>query len=313
MATSVVMERRRRSDWHGRPLPSHCPPTAPPPSPPIAHRPFGERAHGHMPMLHAHARVGSTSCIGDRALTRGRRHCSLPLSLCVFAPLHSLKRRKDVAHEPGPCHCSAHAAIGGTASRARLRPAADRRRVRVIDGVMCLLVRPLVRAQALQQPVQGHHRSRFPHQGDHDRTKQSKGTRATDSMTASEHGTHTLSFPVFLLFPFLPQDDKLVTLQIWDTAGQERFQSLGVAFYRGAGQWKREVHGMVSVCSGCYVWCGAVADGRSLFSVSRLVRAGARHHRLQVVRQPRELDGSAKRTNKVARAVRWLGDSEEMR
>jgi Ras-related protein Rab-7A len=29
-------------------------------------------------------------------------------------------------------------------------------------------------------------------------------------------------------------DQKLVTLQIWDTAGQERFQSLGVAFYRGA-------------------------------------------------------------------------------
>jgi len=29
-------------------------------------------------------------------------------------------------------------------------------------------------------------------------------------------------------------EDKLVTLQIWDTAGQERFQSLGVAFYRGA-------------------------------------------------------------------------------
>ncbi|KAI5952409.1 hypothetical protein KGF54_003276 [Candida jiufengensis] len=27
---------------------------------------------------------------------------------------------------------------------------------------------------------------------------------------------------------------KTVTLQIWDTAGQERFQSLGVAFYRGA-------------------------------------------------------------------------------
>jgi len=23
-------------------------------------------------------------------------------------------------------------------------------------------------------------------------------------------------------------------MQIWDTAGQERFQSLGVAFYRGA-------------------------------------------------------------------------------
>ncbi|CAG9328701.1 unnamed protein product [Blepharisma stoltei] len=29
-------------------------------------------------------------------------------------------------------------------------------------------------------------------------------------------------------------DGKPITLQIWDTAGQERFQSLGVAFYRGA-------------------------------------------------------------------------------
>lgn len=29
-------------------------------------------------------------------------------------------------------------------------------------------------------------------------------------------------------------DDIKVTMQIWDTAGQERFQSLGVAFYRGA-------------------------------------------------------------------------------
>jgi Ras-related protein Rab-7A len=29
-------------------------------------------------------------------------------------------------------------------------------------------------------------------------------------------------------------DDRNVTMQIWDTAGQERFQSLGVAFYRGA-------------------------------------------------------------------------------
>ena len=37
---------------------------------------------------------------------------------------------------------------------------------------------------------------------------------------------------------FLTKDvivnDQLVTMQIWDTAGQERFQSLGVAFYRGA-------------------------------------------------------------------------------
>merc|ERR1711907_723187 len=29
-------------------------------------------------------------------------------------------------------------------------------------------------------------------------------------------------------------NDSVVTMQIWDTAGQERFQSLGVAFYRGA-------------------------------------------------------------------------------
>lgn len=28
--------------------------------------------------------------------------------------------------------------------------------------------------------------------------------------------------------------DRIVNMQIWDTAGQERFQSLGVAFYRGA-------------------------------------------------------------------------------
>ncbi|KAL6599633.1 P-loop containing nucleoside triphosphate hydrolase protein [Neocallimastix sp. 'constans'] len=30
------------------------------------------------------------------------------------------------------------------------------------------------------------------------------------------------------------EDDKKVTMQIWDTAGQERFQSLGIAYYRGA-------------------------------------------------------------------------------
>ena len=29
-------------------------------------------------------------------------------------------------------------------------------------------------------------------------------------------------------------NDKTATMQVWDTAGQERFQSLGVAFYRGA-------------------------------------------------------------------------------
>jgi len=32
----------------------------------------------------------------------------------------------------------------------------------------------------------------------------------------------------------LAESGDVITLQIWDTAGQERFQSLGLAFYRGA-------------------------------------------------------------------------------
>ncbi|KAJ3080535.1 hypothetical protein HK102_002983 [Quaeritorhiza haematococci] len=32
----------------------------------------------------------------------------------------------------------------------------------------------------------------------------------------------------------IPEEGRKVALQIWDTAGQERFQSLGIAFYRGA-------------------------------------------------------------------------------
>lgn len=38
----------------------------------------------------------------------------------------------------------------------------------------------------------------------------------------------------FLTKEITIDNNKQVTLQIWDTAGQERFQSLGVAFYRGA-------------------------------------------------------------------------------
>lgn len=40
-------------------------------------------------------------------------------------------------------------------------------------------------------------------------------------------GYNSSNFIFLLILMFL-------TLQIWDTAGQERFQSLGVAFYRGA-------------------------------------------------------------------------------
>eukprot|EP00096_Caligus_rogercresseyi_P013671 TRINITY_DN629_c0_g1_i1.p1 TRINITY_DN629_c0_g1~~TRINITY_DN629_c0_g1_i1.p1 ORF type:complete len:209 (-),score=56.94 TRINITY_DN629_c0_g1_i1:260-886(-) len=47
-------------------------------------------------------------------------------------------------------------------------------------------------------------------------------------------------------------DDQLVTMQIWDTAGQERFQSLGVAFYRGAD---------------CCVLCYDVTDPTSFMSL----------------------------------------------
>ena len=38
----------------------------------------------------------------------------------------------------------------------------------------------------------------------------------------------------FLTKVITSEDGRQVTLQIWDTAGLERFQSLGVAFYRGA-------------------------------------------------------------------------------
>lgn len=48
-------------------------------------------------------------------------------------------------------------------------------------------------------------------------------------------------------------DNKHVTLQIWDTAGQERFQSLGVAFYRGAD---------------CCVLCYDVSNEKSLNNLS---------------------------------------------
>merc|ERR1711977_98228 len=50
---------------------------------------------------------------------------------------------------------------------------------------------------------------------------QYKATNGADFLTKEVMVTHN-------------GDQRLVTMQIWDTAGQERFQSLGVAFYRGA-------------------------------------------------------------------------------
>lgn len=40
--------------------------------------------------------------------------------------------------------------------------------------------------------------------------------------------------PSSAALPVAPRESPLGVVQIWDTAGQERFQSLGVAFYRGA-------------------------------------------------------------------------------
>ncbi|KAK3698745.1 Rab GTPase ypt7 [Vermiconidia calcicola] len=62
-------------------------------------------------------------------------------------------------------------------------------------------------------------------------------------MNGSQNGTQvnkkfSASYKATIGADFLTKevlvDDRLVTMQLWDTAGQERFQSLGVAFYRGA-------------------------------------------------------------------------------
>ncbi|KAL0907817.1 hypothetical protein M5K25_022256 [Dendrobium thyrsiflorum] len=56
------------------------------------------------------------------------------------------------------------------------------------------------------------------------------GLKASTSTTIQEQNKKGADF----VTKEVQIDDRLVTLQIWDTAGQERFQSLGVAFYRGA-------------------------------------------------------------------------------
>ena len=60
-------------------------------------------------------------------------------------------------------------------------------------------------------------------------------TRGKDLQLHTHSLPHIAIHARATLFNATPQvGDDLVTLQIWDTAGQERFQSLGVAFYRGA-------------------------------------------------------------------------------
>jgi Ras-related protein Rab-7A len=60
----------------------------------------------------------------------------------------------------------------------------------------------------------------------------------TSIMNSFVSGTFSAAYKATIGADFLTKEitvnDKTVSLQLWDTAGQERFQSLGVAFYRGA-------------------------------------------------------------------------------
>ncbi len=64
------------------------------------------------------------------------------------------------------------------------------------------------------------------------------GVGKTSVIQQYVNGKFTLQYKATIGADFLTKeidiDDKTVTMQLWDTAGQERFQSLGVAFYRGA-------------------------------------------------------------------------------
>uniref|UniRef100_A0A7S4JD83 Uncharacterized protein n=2 Tax=Odontella aurita TaxID=265563 RepID=A0A7S4JD83_9STRA len=70
------------------------------------------------------------------------------------------------------------------------------------------------------------------------------GVGKTSLMNRYHSGKFTGQYKATIGADFLSKDvvvtdpttgmPKTATLQIWDTAGQERFQSLGVAFYRGA-------------------------------------------------------------------------------
>lgn len=66
------------------------------------------------------------------------------------------------------------------------------------------------------------------------------GVGKTSLMNRYHSGKFTGQYKATIGADFLSKEvnvggsDRKATLQIWDTAGQERFQSLGVAFYRGA-------------------------------------------------------------------------------
>eukprot|EP00761_Pharyngomonas_kirbyi_P014720 gb/GECH01014750.1/.p1 GENE.gb/GECH01014750.1/~~gb/GECH01014750.1/.p1 ORF type:complete len:206 (+),score=43.84 gb/GECH01014750.1/:1-618(+) len=64
------------------------------------------------------------------------------------------------------------------------------------------------------------------------------GVGKTSLMNRYIYNTHSNQYKATIGSDFKTKDvmvdDEMVTIQLWDTAGQERFQSLGVAFYRGA-------------------------------------------------------------------------------
>ena len=78
-------------------------------------------------------------------------------------------------------------------------------------------------------------------------------------------------------------DERLVTMQIWDTAGQERFQSLGVAFYRGADACVL-VYDLTNLKSfdNCESWSAErvvqQVDIRRVFLFQKPVWSPVRHH-----------------------------------
>ena len=90
-----------------------------------------------------------------------------------------------------------------------------------VQGGENLTYEPVCQQEVLQ-PVQGHDRSRLFDQGG------ASGGPICDN--AGRPGNFSNRYRVKLVEASSDEQPA----QIWDTAGQERFQSLGVAFYRGA-------------------------------------------------------------------------------
>jgi Ras-related protein Rab-7A len=78
-----------------------------------------------------------------------------------------------------------------------------------------LIYKVSVGQKEVQRQLQGDNRGRFSYKG------------GTSWRSFGDHAGETIHM-------VCTGHIKLTSLKLWDTAGQERFQSLGVAFYRGA-------------------------------------------------------------------------------